>query len=85
MIPVSSPVITKRERSLSMSPATDKEEDVPAKKYRVSPTRKRKLESSMEPQNQSRRPNSRMSQKRYRSASTSGESEIEPPPRNTRI
>jgi hypothetical protein len=78
---LSPPVITKRERSLSISPSTDKEENVPAKKYRVSPTRKRKLEkNSTEPPNQSRR-----SQKRYRSASTSGESDIELPSRNTRI
>jgi hypothetical protein len=75
----------KRERSASKSPTTDTEsstesgsEFVPSKRLRASSsTRKRKLESSTEQLNK-RIPNSRRSQKRSRSGSTSGESETEP-------
>jgi hypothetical protein len=81
----------KRERSASNSPTTDKEsgsEFVPkrlrASSSKASPTRKRKLESSTEQQNKKRNI-TRKSQKRSRSASTSGESDFELPTRNTRI
>lgn len=81
----------KRERSASNSPTTDKEsgsEFVPkrlrASSSKASPTRKRKLESSTEQQNKKRNI-TRKSQKRSRSASTSGESDFELPARNTRI
>jgi hypothetical protein len=90
---LSPPGAIKRERSASKSPTTDTEsstesgsEFVPSKRLRASSsTRKRKLESSTEQLNK-RRPNSRRSQKRSRSVSTSGESETERPPyRNTRM
>jgi hypothetical protein len=84
---LSPPGAIKRERSASKSPITDTEsgsEFVPLKKVRASSsTRKRKLESSREQPDQ-KRPNYRRSQKRSRSESTSGESETDPPPRNTR-
>jgi len=67
---------TKRERSENASPITDRESDVENVKKRVRiSTRKLKSESS------TKRPNSRRSQKRSRSGSTSGESDIDSPPR----
>ena len=95
---LSPPAAIKRERSASKSPITDTEsstesgsEFVPKKlrasSSKASPTRKRKLESSTEQPNQ-KRLNSRRSQKRSRSPSTSGDSDFESPPiplyRNTR-
>jgi hypothetical protein len=76
------PGVIKRERSASESLATDTESDlenVPVKILRassskVSSTRKRKLGSSMEQPSQ-KRLNSRRSQKRSRSPSTSGDSD----------
>lgn len=90
---LSQPTVTKRERerSASESPNTEKESDletVPGKRLRASsskasPTRKRKLESSTERPNQ-KRLNSRRSQKRSRSSSTSGDSDIGSPMRHAK-